>query len=96
MSAISVKSVPDAATVTLENNTPPDWGAVVVRAGCQFVYKDGTSYLDGPKDVYVPSGQSITLRADQKKCVKVHRLGAVVRVPNQNDQPVGIEQTAPD
>jgi hypothetical protein len=86
----------EACTVTLENNTPPAWNAVIVYVACQFIYRDGTYDIDERPNSFITSGQGITLNADKKDCVKTLRLGAKVRVPNQPDVPVGNEDTAPD
>lgn len=85
----------EACTVTVENNTPDGWSAVIVKIGCQFIYKDGSTFLDGPKDAYITARQSYTITANKKDCVKGIRLALVIRVPNQPDQPVGNEDAAP-
>ena len=75
--------------ITMVNNTPADWGAVIVAAGCKFFYSDGTDYIDGPIGMSVGSGGAYTFVSDKPDgCVQGFTLAATVSVPNQGDQTV--------
>jgi hypothetical protein len=82
--------------VTMTNNCPADWGAVIVAAGCKFFYDDGTDYTDGPVAMNVGTGGSYTFVSDKAAgCVQGILLAATVELPNQNRQTVTASEAAP-
>lgn len=68
-------------TLTLENALPAGYAAVIVEAGAKFFYLDGTSFVDGPRKISVPSGSRVTFRSNKPDgCVSTIFVTCLVSV----------------
>lgn len=76
-------------TLTLENGLPGGWNATIVEAGAKFFYLDGTSFVDGPRKVSVPTGSRATFRSNKPDgCVSTIFVTCLVSVAGGTPQRV--------
>lgn len=63
--------------VTIINATPSSWKVTIVSAGVKFFYRDGTDYIDGPRNINLSSGQSATFISDDPDACVFGELTAI-------------------
>lgn len=93
-----LKAVGHIAQITLLNNTPSDWDAIVIAAGVKFFYQDGTDFTDGPREVNLSAGATATFMSNKPNgCVQGFALAATVQVGNESPQNITFaDTTKPD
>lgn len=76
-------------TLTLENSVPAGWNAVIIEAGAKFFYIDGSSFIDGPRKMSVPTGGRAVFRSNKPDgCVSTIFLTCLVSVNGGTPQRV--------
>jgi hypothetical protein len=80
--------------IILENECDSSLGVTIIAAGCKFLYKDGSTFQDGPIGVNIGSGGSTSFRSnDPTKCVSEVLLAITVQqqgYPNSNLTATGV------
>jgi hypothetical protein len=98
MKRMSARIMNGTCEFVLRNSTPSNWRVRITEGGCKFFYSDGTSDIDGPKNLNLDSGDSYSFYSgDSTKCVKQCFLAITVNVPGEDDQTLTYtSEMAPD